>query len=466
MYPAVRTAAAKSAGLTAATTITAPGVILDGDLEFMVASCDTSETIAITSDGGGAWTALTGSPYSPGGSGDKLYVWYRVRASGDGNPQLTASLDHVCATRFSIAKGTFDPSSPIEAVASGSEGVSDSSFSFAPGTSTSGRQRRVFCITTTARDSNVASTGMPMANASLSNLASVADYCTANNTGGGFGITTGTLDTAAGLGTFTSTYAANSLKAFVAFAIKRITFTEITAGPNASPTLDDFNRANEGPPPSASWTDGIGELTVRADRAAATDPASVNGSARRNVALSGKREVWMQLGAVLNGVATTSASIWLNSDDGGDITGTGYILTYDANAGTLTLSREYTTVPYRTTLATMSQTLDSGDALALAMEGSGNLRCYRKPYGGSWTLLSSLNATDSTYTGAMYPGMNISDVSKGQQIDVDVFGGGSFGERTAVKSGGAFATNKPVSYKSGGSFAAKPTKVKVGGTFI
>lgn len=219
--PVFRAAGAKSAGTTGAVTVAAPTGVATGDLEIIIAECATANTISITSDGGGAWTLMTGLPVTVAG-GEKLYVWSRQRAGGDSDPQVTASADHVCAARLAYQTGTYDTSDPFEIETTGTETTSDTSFSFAPGTSTSKNDCLVLVVSTILRDSNTASVPV-CTNANLTSLNSRANYCTNSGNGGGFGVTEGALATAGAVGTFACTYGAASAKSYVSFAIKPTT---------------------------------------------------------------------------------------------------------------------------------------------------------------------------------------------------------------------------------------------------
>lgn len=218
--PVFRAAGAKSAGTTAAVTVSAPTGVATGDLEILIAEVPTAATCSITNNGGGAWTAMTGSPITVA-AGERLYVWSRIRVGGDGDPQVTASADHVCAARLAYQTGTFDTSDPFELETTSSETTSDTSFSWAPGGTTGGADRLVLVISSILRDSNTASVPV-CTNASVTALASRANYCTNSGAGGGFGVTEGAKATAGTVGTFACTYAAASPKSYISFAIKPV----------------------------------------------------------------------------------------------------------------------------------------------------------------------------------------------------------------------------------------------------
>lgn len=206
-----------------------PAGIATGDLDIMVAMVPAGITLSITADGGGAWTAMTGTPVTETGA-RSLYVWSRTRVGGDGAPTVTASANGIkAAVRLAYQTGTFDTSDPFEIETTGTEATVDDSFSFAPGTSTTGADRLVLVVSTILRDSNTPSVPV-CTNANLTALASRSDFCTASGAGGGWGITEGALAAAGAVGTFATTYLATSAKAYISFAIKPTTGTTANAG--------------------------------------------------------------------------------------------------------------------------------------------------------------------------------------------------------------------------------------------
>ena len=224
--PVFRAAGAKSNGTTSAVTVAAPTGLATGDLEILIAEVPTAATCSITTVGGGSWSAVTGTPITVA-AGEKLYVWYRQRAGGDSDPAVTASADHVCAARLAYQTGTYNTSDPLDVETTGTETTSDTSYSFAPGVSTTVNDSLVLNISTILRDSNSASVPV-CTNANLTALASRADYCTTSGLGGGFGVTEGRLAVAGAVGTFATTYAAVSPKSMIVFAIKPVSTTNKT----------------------------------------------------------------------------------------------------------------------------------------------------------------------------------------------------------------------------------------------
>lgn len=217
--PVIRAVGVAASGGASAQAIAAPAGLANGDLEIMVAGTIAGGSISITTAGGGAWTAMTGSPIDVTG-GEKLYVWWRIFNSGtDSNPSITPGSDHVIGQRLAYAQGTFDSTTPFENVVTGTEATSDTSFSFAPGGSTTQGSRLVACVASTGVDS--ASAQVPvMTNAALGSLTSRMNSNTLSGGGGGFGYTDGTLNSPGSVGTFACTYANASPKAYISFAIR------------------------------------------------------------------------------------------------------------------------------------------------------------------------------------------------------------------------------------------------------
>jgi hypothetical protein len=218
--PTFRAAASKSASSTLPLTVSAPSGIATDDLEILIAVCPDANTISISTNGGGAWSAMTGTPITVA-SGMKLYIWWRQRGSGDTDPAVNGggASPYIHATRLCYQAGTWDTTDPFEVETTGTETTSDTSFSFAAGVSTTVNNSLVCVVSTILRDSNLQSVPV-CTNANLTSLASRYDQCTNVAAGGGFGMTEGTLATAGAVGTFANTYGAASPKSMIVFAIK------------------------------------------------------------------------------------------------------------------------------------------------------------------------------------------------------------------------------------------------------
>jgi hypothetical protein len=226
--PVFRAAGAKSEGTGGAVTVAAPAGVATGDLEILISTTVPAGSITVTTPGGSAWTAMTGSPIDVS-SGEELFVFWRIRQAGDSDPQVTPGSDHSCSGRLAYQAGTFSTSDPFEIETSSTETTSDTSFSWAPGVSTTDVDRLVLVISTTGADTGTGQ--IPVCtNAALASLASRANYCTASGGGGGFGCTEGAKAVAGDVGTFACTYAGASRKAYIAFAIKPLAPQTIAVG--------------------------------------------------------------------------------------------------------------------------------------------------------------------------------------------------------------------------------------------
>lgn len=232
MTATVRAVGAKSAGTTSAVTVAEPAGIATGDLEILLASAAETTTVSITSNGGGAWTAMyAGFPMMSsvtGGGG--LCGWYRIRAGGDSDPQVTANADCVVACRIAITTGTFDAGQPFETLlnghpVTGSESTSDTSVSFSPqgaGLNTTVNDCLCWAAGTSGADSDTPQGGTNTANSSLSSVTAtpIANYQTSNGSGAGFWVATGVKATAGAQGTWTQTMVGSTAKAFAAWVVR------------------------------------------------------------------------------------------------------------------------------------------------------------------------------------------------------------------------------------------------------
>lgn len=160
-----------------------------------------------------------------------------------------------------------------------------------------------------------------------------------------------------------------------------------------TPLLDNFNRSNEGPPPSSSWavygsTAGkvvsnayVGSTFNAADNQQYWSPSSFGPDV----------EVYATVSTV------RSADTWLLLNARMDIAANnGYTIEWTADVSRIRVRRIDAGV--KTTLgADITQAMASGDSLGMSIVGN-TISVYYKASGGSWTLLTT--RTDSTYTGA------------------------------------------------------------------
>ena len=186
--------------------------------------------------------------------------------------------------------------------------------------------------------------------------------------------------------------------------------------------LDDFNRIDEGPPPSVNWTTPAGEIgRIVVGYQMAQDFAGGIGGIR---------------GAVWNSTVYTDCEVYVTiANSGGDGSGeaiwartdigmaTGYSLRFirDDTGGDY-LSLEAVEIG---NVTNVNHELINGDSFGLRVIGN-SIEILYKPFGGSWTPLWT--GTDSSYPNAGYIGVDGSGWF--EDLRLDDFGGG---EAVAIK---------------------------------
>jgi hypothetical protein len=182
----------------------------------------------------------------------------------------------------------------------------------------------------------------------------------------------------------------------------------------AAPIIDNFDRANEGPPPSSNWTTGIDGgsvgFSVSSNQAA---PAGEGASmfwnaadfgpdldvyATRSVNNAPIRIYWRMVSAGTSGVDGYAALAYTD----------GNIYVYKVtNFGNTQIG------------AAMAQAVAAGGSLGVRMIGS-TIDVYYKAPAGSWVLVGS--RSDSTYSAAGKVGVQFFD---GTSHRLDDFGAGT-----------------------------------------
>lgn len=189
--------------------------------------------------------------------------------------------------------------------------------------------------------------------------------------------------------------------------------------PFTTPILDSFNRANEGPPPSASWTNLNAGLKVVSNVCAANAANSVT---YWNVQTYGPdSECYCTIST--KATNTNSIGVYVRLKDVGSVaTVDGYALFGFTSAATDTLQIQRVDNGVATTLgANVSQELSNGDTILLRARGS-TLELERNN-------LLVTTRSDSTYTVAGNIGAAITDTTG----RLDDFGGGNVASTPATR---------------------------------
>lgn len=186
--------------------------------------------------------------------------------------------------------------------------------------------------------------------------------------------------------------------------------------------LDDFNRANEGPPPSSNWTNNFdagtpGGFKVVSNQCTANSlPCESYWSAAQ---FGPNMEVWATFAAV---PTTGSLGMYVRIQSAGTGSCDSYgIIAVKATGGptgdTVKIYRMDNAV--HTQLgATITRAFAAGDSFGVRIIGS-TIEAWYKASAGSWTLLGS--RTDSTYSGNGYLGL----MNATNAFTLDDFGGGT-----------------------------------------
>lgn len=180
-----------------------------------------------------------------------------------------------------------------------------------------------------------------------------------------------------------------------------------------SAVLDNFNRADTGPPPSANWTTVVATGIAVVSNQLAGAPS---GSAYWNLATFGPNcEVYITQPVVATGASFSIIARW--SGPGSN----GYGIRINRpSAGVSSAEMVRIDGGFFTVLgAAVNVANVAGDSFGLSVVGS-TLTAYRKAAaGGGWAPLFS--RTDATYTDAGYLSVRIQDAD----VRLDDFGGGS-----------------------------------------
>ncbi len=191
------------------------------------------------------------------------------------------------------------------------------------------------------------------------------------------------------------------------------------AGPPSFPVngiLDNFNRADEGPPPSANWSSSIvsghNGMKVAGNQAVSSGSSS---SAYWNTSLGPDVEVYVAFGD-----QDDRQCVWARVINEGTVNASGYQLLLNKATGFLQLYRVDNGSGTQLG-ANFTQTIAVGDSFGMSIVGS-TITVYFKPSAGSWSSLGT--RSDGTYTSAGKIGMQSVDAANTTGW-MDNFGGGS-----------------------------------------
>lgn len=200
------------------------------------------------------------------------------------------------------------------------------------------------------------------------------------------------------------------------------------AGPNGTPVLDDFQRENEGPPPSDDWVAGVyvsssagADLRVIDGALAAGTKEDKFEGAYWNTSFTAPLESWVTVGDTGREYLLVWACVSSPNSDGDTC---GYQLGYDYSSSTDTIYLQRVDNDVETELGDWEQELDAGDALSLSVI-DGVVAVHYRPADGEWTVLGSVE--DSTYTSG-FNAVSIRNPDSNESITVTEFGGGEITE--------------------------------------
>lgn len=181
--------------------------------------------------------------------------------------------------------------------------------------------------------------------------------------------------------------------------------------------LDDFNRADEGPPPSASWTTPTGHSGLSVNTNQCAGSGATNSGYWNPTTFGANAEAYATI-AVLPGNSSVIGMIVRVLQPGSSTTFDGYGISFLQAAGTDSISIQRVDNGTGTTLgSTISQEISTNDILGILCRGS-TISAWRESGG----VISELgNRTDTTYAA----GGNVLFVVQGTTGRIDDCGGGT-----------------------------------------
>lgn len=195
-----------------------PTNVQPDDLVLMFVTLE--ETATLTTVPPTGWTSV-GAAVSVT-AGGKLYCFWKKWAVGDTAPNLfwTPTTDGGEAIMVAIHADTWDLSTPFEIYNTATEATVDTSWSYAPGTSTTVANTLNWAVYTNHVDTGTGQGVGTPTNASMSSITGRFNANTAGGLGAGFFGVTGQRATAGSVGTWAQTLTTASAKAYASFAVR------------------------------------------------------------------------------------------------------------------------------------------------------------------------------------------------------------------------------------------------------
>ena len=204
----------------------------------------------------------------------------------------------------------------------------------------------------------------------------------------------------------------------VLFLLLLLVVTPAWAGFPTTPVLDTFNRTDENPLTTTTWTATVfaGDVTLAISSNVAAGTGTDNGN-YWNVKTFQNCEVYTTI-TTKAGNGAGPQLYWRTVQHGAGLDG--YVMTQRTAAGTDTLQVLRIDNSSVTQLgATISQEITNGDSIGVRMIGP-TIEVWYRSGSGAWTLLTT--RSDTTYTAAG----NIAAGGNGTVWRIDNFGGGNF----------------------------------------
>ena len=164
--------------------------------------------------------------------------------------------------------------------------------------------------------------------------------------------------------------------------------------PSSANVTDDFNRADTGPPPSASWTTMDSGLKVVSNQCAPNDN-NFNDAYWSTSMTSADVDAFITIAVKPASGGWSRVLARLNPAGGGGGYGNGYSVRADVSAGTDSISVSKHVVSVETVLNTWSVELAAGDGLGIRCRGD-QIEAWKR-VSGVWSRVGAV--TDATYDG-------------------------------------------------------------------